>query len=229
MGDDEGRERPIRAYLAGPGVFLRDPTAHAEGLRRVCRDAGVEGVYPLDAEVDVEGLAPAEVALAIRLGNERLIEGCDLLVADVTPFRGPGMDGGTAYEMGYARALRIPVVGYAETPGDYASRVPRHPDPGEAGRDPDGLSIEDFGLADNLMMAAGTTVAASLAEALAHGVAAVRAWREGEAARLDLGPARYEAGRRMREVTLGARTWEEAAERFAGVALRLAGDAERGG
>ena len=48
---------------------------------------------------------------------------CDLLIANCTPFRGVSMDVGTAFEIGFMRALGRPVFGYSNTPADYAARV----------------------------------------------------------------------------------------------------------
>lgn len=89
-----------------------------------------------------------------------MIRACDAVVANMAPFRGPGMDGGTAYEMGVAAALGKLVVGYTPEPNSYVERVRRlhscreHPD---GLRDADGYLVEDFGVwaADNLMMAWG--------------------------------------------------------------------------
>jgi len=151
--------RAPRVYLAGPGVFRPDPWACANRLRRACAEAGLEGVFPLDATAP-DGLTGRALAAWIRTANLALIRGCDAVLADMTPFRGPGMDGGTAYEMGFAAALSLPVFAWTEDASpDYAARVPSAgaSAPGGARRcAAHGWDIEDFGLADNLMMACGT-------------------------------------------------------------------------
>ena len=38
----------MRVYLAGPDVFLPDPTARAAALKAVCARHGLIGVSPLD-------------------------------------------------------------------------------------------------------------------------------------------------------------------------------------
>ena len=82
------------------------------------------------------------------------MERCDILIADMTPFRGPSMDVGTAFEMGLAKAREMPVFGYNDVLGPYNERVPTGPSDGDSRpRDVDGLHIEDFGLQDNLMVA----------------------------------------------------------------------------
>ena len=70
------------------------------------------------------------------------------------------MDSGTAYEIGFMRALGRPVFGYTNIAGDYATRArawrlacaaARDADRPDADR-PD-VEIEDFGLHENLMIA----------------------------------------------------------------------------
>ncbi len=109
----------MRIYLAGPEVFLADADAVAAAKRAVCAAHGVEGVFPTDphpAAQDAAAAAPAAaMAEAMRLyrGNEAHLRGCDALIANLTPFRGPSADPGTAFELGFMRALGRPVFGYA--------------------------------------------------------------------------------------------------------------------
>ncbi len=146
-----------RVYLAGPDVFLADAADRGERLKRICARHGLAGVFPLDPlEGEPPGWALLPPARAIALRNEAHIRGCDALVANLTPFRGPGADGGTAYELGFARALGRPVFGWSNAAGSYLERCARWPGAvrvGAAWRDPDGLEIEAFELPDNLMLA----------------------------------------------------------------------------
>ena len=148
MGDN------TRAYLAGPDVFLPNPSEAADEKKRLCRNYGFEGVFPLDADLDLSGLPKREQGLLIGRENEKLIQSCGLLIANLTPFRGPSVDPGTAYEMGFARALRMPVFGYTSTTKLFVDRTRRsvgchrH----DAFRDLDDLQIEDFDMHDNLMI-----------------------------------------------------------------------------
>lgn len=143
---------PIRIYLAGPEVFLDNALEIGARKRDVCARFGLKGVFPLDAELDLSGLAPLDAGLAIGRANEALMRSCDAIVANMTPFRGPGMDGGTAFEMGFMRALGKPVFGYSNASGDYAARVPSTPAADGRLRDADGLIVENFAMPDNLMM-----------------------------------------------------------------------------
>lgn len=146
-----------KVYLAGPDVFMPDPVAHGEALKAMCARRGLVGLFPLDNEI----LGDADMPGAIRAANMDSLRACDVVVANMTPFRGPSMDAGTAYEMGVASALGKPVIGYTLDSRPYVERVAAMPgtEIGPDGRLYDGnrMSVEDFGvpLVDNLMMARG--------------------------------------------------------------------------
>ena len=110
-----------RVYLAGPDVFLPQPKAFAARKKALCSAYGFEGVFPLDADIEAHGLDKHELALRISRANETLIRSCQLLIAHVTPFRGPSCDVGTAYEMGFARAA---LIGSPEVIISSAGRTP---------------------------------------------------------------------------------------------------------
>jgi nucleoside 2-deoxyribosyltransferase len=132
----------MRAYLAGPDVFLPDALDVGAAKKRVCAEHGFEGVFPLDADLgDIGSWEPAEQALAVFRACVGHMDSCDLAFANLTPFRGASMDVGTAVEIGYLYARGTPVFGYTGVVGDYAERV-----------DPDGFFVEPFGLVDNLMV-----------------------------------------------------------------------------
>lgn len=148
-----------KIYLAGPDVFAPDPQALAEAKKAICQAHGFIGVFPLDKELDLSGLEPMQAGQRISQANEGLMRTCDLIIANMTPFRGPSMDVGTAYEMGFMRALDRPVLGYTNDGRLFAERARQwagigrgdggHPH-GDA--DADGMLIEDFGMLENLMM-----------------------------------------------------------------------------
>jgi len=151
--------RILRIYLAGPEVFFADAMDLAREKKGLCARHGFQGVFPLDVAIEgTSTLPPPDTPRAISRANENLIRGCDLLIANCTPFRGVSMDAGTAYEVGFARALGQPVFGYTNVVADYLARAERHR--AAAGRalaaDRKGSQIEDFGLAENLMIAMAT-------------------------------------------------------------------------
>lgn len=161
MSDDPpSLRRQPRIYLAGPDVFFPNAVEQGAAKKRLCAELGFEGVYPLDNVIDgAERHSPQELARLISHGNERLMRSCDLLIANCTPFRSVSMDVGTAFEIGFMQALGRPVLGYSNASADYAKRVR------DAARDAarvasvvwdaesNAADIEDFGLAENLMIA----------------------------------------------------------------------------
>jgi nucleoside 2-deoxyribosyltransferase len=153
-----GGDPPVRSriYLAGPEVFFPNAAQQGEEKKRLCAAHGFEGVYPLDNVIaGAEQLSPQELARRVSHGNERLMRSCDLLIANCTPFRSVSMDVGTAFEIGFMRALGRPVLGYSNTPTDYAARVRSTAETVRAHWDAESSAahIEDFGLAENLMIA----------------------------------------------------------------------------
>lgn len=151
----------LRVYLAGPDVFLRDAALQGQKKKAVCQSYGLEGVFPLDLEVAAEGHSRGETALRISAANEALIRSCAAVVANMTPFRGVSADVGTAYEMGFGRALGLVVFAYTNVSTAFARRTElafgaslRRDEKGCL-RDPQGMAIEEWDLMDNLMLEGG--------------------------------------------------------------------------
>ena len=85
-----------------------------------------------------------------------MMDSADALIANLTPFRGPSADAGTVYELGYMIGRGKMCFAYSTDPTLYPERVARSHTVtnAAAGRliDNEGLTVEDFGLPDNLMM-----------------------------------------------------------------------------
>jgi nucleoside 2-deoxyribosyltransferase len=143
----------MKIYLAGPDVFLPDPIAIGKRKADICARHGVVGHYPLDNAVD---LSAPDVSLTIFKGNEAMMDASDAIIANLTPFRGPSADAGTAYELGYMAARGKLCLAYSNDPAIYLDRVKRFGAVTKSadGRltDQDGLTVENFGHPDNLML-----------------------------------------------------------------------------
>lgn len=143
-----------KVYLAGPGVFRADASAFGQLLLSACDVHGLVGLWPLDNEVERDaGGDRLRQANAIRLLNERQITIADAVIADLSPFRGPHMDCGTAYEVGFARALGKPVFAWSQDPRPLIGRMHRVLATEHGYTDTDGLAVENFDLGENLMIA----------------------------------------------------------------------------
>jgi nucleoside 2-deoxyribosyltransferase len=161
---------PFKAYLAGPGVFRHGVAEFATGLKDLCRTHGLEPLWPIDNAISSD---PDKIrwAINIRTANEAMIRAANAVIADISPFRGPSMDPGTAYEIGYAIALGKPVFAWSDDARTLLARTAllagTTQDKG-AVYDSAGFEIEDFGLRENLMIATAVRcVLATSAEAVA--------------------------------------------------------------
>lgn len=145
-----------RVYLAGPAVFHPAAKQVFEYLVEVCARHGLDAITPQIDELELAGLGKPEQAALIRAANLAKIHAADAVIACISPFRGPGADAGTAWEMGYAEALGKPVLAWSEAPDSYRERVAADVDPqGTYWCRQHGMIVEDFELTDNLMLTAG--------------------------------------------------------------------------
>lgn len=151
--------RLLRVYLAGPDVFLSNAAEIGQRKKEICAQYGFEGVFPLDNELNLDHVPDNAKGLVISEGNEKHMTSCDLVIANMTPFRGPSIDPGTAYEMGFMKSLGRMVLGYRNETLGYVERVFRFfnkPLPAYDSQSvvvgPDNMRIENFGLGDNLMV-----------------------------------------------------------------------------
>jgi nucleoside 2-deoxyribosyltransferase len=142
----------MKIYLAGPDVFLPDAVEIGRRKAAICAAHGLMGLYPLDNTVNP---AAPDASRQIFAANEAMMDAADVIIANLTPFRGAGADPGTVYELGYMAGRRKFCLAYSNDPAIYADRVGRFMNlTSEDGRlvDAQGLTVEDFGLVDNLMM-----------------------------------------------------------------------------
>ena len=148
----------MKIYLAGPDVFLPDALEIGRRKTEICARHGVTGLYPLDNAIDA---AAADASLQIYRANEAMMIAADAIIANLTPFRGPGADAGTVYELGFMAGRGKLCLGYSNDPSVYAERAATFT---KATRvdgvliDAEGLHVEDFGLGDNLMMMHGLDI-----------------------------------------------------------------------
>lgn len=151
-----------KVYLAGPDVF-KDPVfakAWFDTLKGVLLERGYEGLSPFDSDLKFvrEDISPQEKAQQIFFANRMLIDHCDAVLANVSPFRGPSCDPGTSWEIGYADAKGVPVFAYSYgmdpiPDHTYKNRCDAMEAVGIRIRTAEYPVVEDFGLPDNLMIA----------------------------------------------------------------------------
>ena len=172
-------------YLAGPMVFYPDPEGIFGRMKVICRRHGLDGVSPLDNQMGLEGATPDHTLLRrIVTADIELMDRLDGGIFCLDGFRrSPDMDPGTAFEIGYMRALRKPIVGWSRAPRHYPAKVQEHfaavfhldlvsTEPGAKGgtsgtmRDPDGVLVHSHGCLQNAMIDHGIMTAGG--EIFAH-------------------------------------------------------------
>jgi nucleoside 2-deoxyribosyltransferase len=142
----------MKVYLAGPDVFLPKPDEMGRRKKELCTQYGLTGLFPLDSAIDPKA---RDASIKIFRSNESLMKEADAIIANLTPFRGPSADTGTVYELGYMAAAGKLCFGYSNDPAPYVDRVKRFGtvEPyGDHLIDAGKLTVENFGLSDNLMM-----------------------------------------------------------------------------
>jgi nucleoside 2-deoxyribosyltransferase len=167
MPDERGRPY---VYLAGPDVFYPDALLRGTRMKEALAARGMAGLFPLDDAIDPGGYGDIkQYALAIAASCEAQIHRADLGIFNIEPWRGPETDDGTAYELGFMTALGKPVVLHTNDMRPFTERIVADVYRGEVYRDgavrrgtKDGMTIEEFGLADNLMLIAAAARSARL-------------------------------------------------------------------
>jgi nucleoside 2-deoxyribosyltransferase len=149
-----------RVYLAGPEVFLPNAAEVLERKRELTRAAGLIPVSPGDSSIPALRDRHA-LGLAISRIDEQLMDSADAIIANLTPYRGLAADAGTCFEVGYMCGKGKHAFAYTNVAADhhartleyYGGKVVIGPDGHQRG--PDALSVEDFGMTDNLMLDGG--------------------------------------------------------------------------
>lgn len=158
-----------KVYLAGPAVFRPDAREHLARLAALCERHGLQPLLPTD---DCGGAADAPLAHRIYAANTRMLREADGVLADLQEWRGHEPDSGTAFEVGFAAALDLPIVGYGCATECYADRVSRtRPCERDAVgmlRECDGgMAVEDFGMPLNLMLGCSARLVPTAEDAIA--------------------------------------------------------------
>jgi len=145
----------LTVYFAGPSVFLPNAKEYGDRLKRKAQELGFIGIYPCDGEIETSGLNADKEIFQLNMASVGV---CDVVIAELGPFRGTEPDSGTVWEIATAKALGKLVIGC----------IPRYRDmihlvsemwavEKKDGRyiDEFGNFIEDFGRPLNLMICNG--------------------------------------------------------------------------
>jgi nucleoside 2-deoxyribosyltransferase len=150
----------LKVYLAGPEVFLANAREQLDRKIALTRAAGLVPVSPGDFVVPPQP-TKRQFGHAISEIDERMMDGADAIIANLTPYHGIGADTGTCYELGYMCAQGKLAYAYTNVAADHRTRTVAHYE-GRVSADEhgrlrghDGLAVEDVDMADNLMLQGG--------------------------------------------------------------------------
>lgn len=164
----ELKRKKLRVYLAGPTVFKENQAEIFAHQKELLAKVNCIGISPMDQDLPFFR-NDAETGNIIAAGNEKIMDRCEVILFDKTPFHNsPSMDDGTAFEVGYMshKAKDDPegviIIGYYTEPVDtnFANRVSTVVYNNETYRDKfntlrgkkDHNSIEEFQRSENIMI-----------------------------------------------------------------------------
>lgn len=154
-----------KIYIAGFDVFKKDSIEIGQRYKFTCKEFGFVGLYPLDNTIDKSW--SKEVAREfIYKKNIELIHEADIIIANANPFRGEELDSGTAFEIGYAKALGKQIVLYMDDMCDYKDKILEKEEVDGIYFDKNGMFLEDFNFPLNLMFSDCSIVSGGFKEAL---------------------------------------------------------------
>lgn len=125
--------------------------------KELCSKFGFVGKFPLDDEIqDFEKYSKYYQGLLLSTTCENAVRESDIIIANLTPFRGVSADVGTVYEIGLGRGCGKKIYGYSNTSEYYKVRMDYHNiNSSDPSRDNNKMQIEDFDMHDNLMIDGG--------------------------------------------------------------------------
>ena len=141
----------LRAYIAGPEVFLRNAIELSEQKKAICADLGFDVSVPLNQDIQSSTYANSdELASAIFYKDLAMMQSSDFVIANLTPFGGVSADAGTLVELGYFLGAGKPIFAYSNDSTIFSTRFSRFL--ASSSQTPVEISIEGFDLTDNLMI-----------------------------------------------------------------------------
>ena len=154
------RTPAMKIYLAGPEVFLPNAREMLDRKAALARAAGFIPLSPGDPDMPPSKTV-RDHGLAISAVDEQMMHEADGVIANLTPYRGISADVGTAYEVGFMCALGKAVYAYTNVARGHLQRQVDYyggrytTDASGHFRGPDGLTVDNFDMMDNLMLPGG--------------------------------------------------------------------------
>lgn len=146
--------------MAGPEVLLPNARDLLDRKIALTRAIGFEPVAPGDLEIP-SARTLREFGEYIYRVDEQLMMSADVIIANLTPFRGLHADAGTVFELGFMCGRGKPAFAYSNVVDThferllsyYSGQVEVAPDGQLRGKD--GILVENFDMNENLMIDGG--------------------------------------------------------------------------
>lgn len=94
-----------KIYIAGFDVFFKNAVEVLNNSKELCTKYGFIGMIPFDGDVDFNQ-SNENIRRDIYVENIKMIDECDIVIANMNNFRHNEVDSGTVFEIGYATALK---------------------------------------------------------------------------------------------------------------------------
>mgnify|MGYP000117894470 CR=1 FL=1 len=101
-----------KIYIAGFDVFLQNAVQDLNHKKQLCEKYGFKGMIPFDGEVDFTQ-SNKKIRFDIYHENIKMIDECDIIIANMNNFRHNEADSGTVFEIGYGVALKKDIYIYS--------------------------------------------------------------------------------------------------------------------
>ena len=98
--------KSMKAYIAGP-LFMKDSRKVLEKIDKICKELKIKTYLP---HRDMGMYKKGDTIPFFRM-NRDMIDECNFMIAYLD---WKGISSGTAWEIGYAHARKVPVIGFVE-------------------------------------------------------------------------------------------------------------------
>ncbi|MEN8717980.1 MAG: nucleoside 2-deoxyribosyltransferase [Sulfurovum sp.] len=101
-----------KIYIAGFDVFLKNAIEDLNEKKELCSLYGFKGLIPFDGDVDFNQ-SNKNIRNDIYTENIKMLDECDIVIANMNNFRHNEPDSGTVFEIGYGVALKKEIYIYS--------------------------------------------------------------------------------------------------------------------
>lgn len=150
---------PWKVYVAGTWVFENDWLDIAAQIRNLCIQYNLEPIFPA-ADEGPRPEFPNPWSYQSYIFNLHIgqLQSSNVIIADINPFQGYGVDSGTAFECGAAYMYGHRMYGYIDSLDPLVSKIPNVVKDDGKHYDMTGSVVEDYGYPASLRFASSMKI-----------------------------------------------------------------------